>query len=78
MVKRVSKKFSVEVIYYINPGYDSFFMSLFDSKGMTEEQIIDEVLRRVEAVYTAFKLYDEHKRSHENEEYKEFKREFLA
>lgn len=76
VARRVSEKFSVEVIYYTNPGYDSFFISFFDSKDMTEEQIINEVLKRTDAVSTAFKLYESRKQH--DEEYKKFKKELLA
>ncbi|MCX8182870.1 MAG: hypothetical protein N3F08_00400 [Crenarchaeota archaeon] len=39
-------------------GYRTFFTSVFNPKGMSEEQVFNEIARRADAVHAAHLMYD--------------------
>ncbi|MGB9717937.1 MAG: hypothetical protein ACPL4E_05780 [Thermoproteota archaeon] len=51
----VTREFGVEVVHWIPPTPDEYvyFYSTFDSKGMSNDQIFDEVRKRIDAVREA-------------------------
>lgn len=51
VARRVSRKYNVKVKF--NVDVDSIFTSIFDSTGMSEEQIIKETMKRVDALAEA-------------------------
>ncbi|MBO3754184.1 MAG: hypothetical protein FGF53_04815 [Candidatus Brockarchaeota archaeon] len=54
VARKVSRKYGVEVTYYRKP-YDDFdyFCSVFNARGMSEDQIFEEIKKRVEAINEA-------------------------
>ncbi len=55
----VTREFGVEVVHWIPPTPDEYvyFYSTFDSKGMSNDQIFDEVRKRIDAVSKAERIY---------------------
>ncbi|MEM2050341.1 MAG: hypothetical protein QXP19_01325 [Thermoproteota archaeon] len=59
VAKRVSEKYGVEVIHCIDlpPEEYDYFCSIFNAKGMSENQILEEVKKRIDAVKEAYILF---------------------
>jgi len=51
VARRVSEKHDIEVRFVID--YESGFFTTFDSTGMDDEQLINEVMKRVNAIAEA-------------------------
>ncbi|MGQ9597661.1 MAG: hypothetical protein ACUVQY_10935 [Thermoproteota archaeon] len=54
VARRISEKYGVEVRLEVSER--SNFVSIFDSKEMTEEQIFNEIVKRAEVIHVAYKL----------------------
>lgn len=56
VARRVSEKYGTEVIHYIYPPPEEYdlFRSIFNAKGMSEDQIFEEVKKRIDAVKEAY------------------------
>ena len=55
IARRVSEKHGIEVRFEID--YESGFFTTFDSTGMSDEQLIDEVMKRVNAIAEAREMF---------------------
>ncbi len=55
IARRVSEKHGIEVRFEID--YESGFFTTFDSTGMSDEQLIDEVMKRVNAINEAREMF---------------------
>jgi len=55
VAKRVSEKHGIEVRFEIDD--ESGFLTTFDSTGMSDEQLIDEIMKRVDAIAEAREMY---------------------
>jgi len=55
VARRVSREFGVKVVYWIPPTPDEYvyFYSVFDTKDMSNDQVFDEVRKRIDAVREA-------------------------
>jgi len=54
-----SREFGVKVVYWIPPTPDEYvyFYSVFDTKDMSNDQVFDEVRKRIDAVRKAERIY---------------------
>jgi hypothetical protein len=66
VARRVSEKHGIEVRFEID--YESGFFTTFDSTGMDDEQLINETMKRVDAINEAREMFFN----------KELENEFLA
>ncbi|NHV99350.1 MAG: hypothetical protein HA496_06810 [Thaumarchaeota archaeon] len=55
VAKRVSEKHGVKVRFEID--YESGFFTTFDSTGMNDEQLINEIMKRVNAIAEAREMF---------------------
>jgi len=55
IAKRMSSKHGLEVRFEID--FESGFATSFDSTGMNDEQLIDEIMRRIDVIAEAREMF---------------------
>ncbi|MEM2089204.1 MAG: hypothetical protein QXF52_11170, partial [Thermoproteota archaeon] len=56
IAKRISSKYGFEVMFKID--YESALITTFDSTGMSDEQLINEVMRRIDAIAEGKEMFE--------------------
>ncbi|MGB9622352.1 MAG: hypothetical protein ACPL07_00775 [Candidatus Bathyarchaeia archaeon] len=54
VARRVRGKYGINVEFKMGPGYATYFSSIFNPKGMVEEQIFEEIVRRADVIHVAY------------------------
>ncbi|MCX8183783.1 MAG: hypothetical protein N3F08_05130 [Crenarchaeota archaeon] len=57
VARRISEKYKIDVKYELT-GHRTFFTSVFNPEGMSEEQVFNEIARRADAVHAAHLTYE--------------------
>jgi len=80
IARRISQEFKIEVKCLMDDvKWKTYFCSAFDSKGINEDQKFEEIVKRIEAVRAAYKMYRLYDEMYdESEDYKKFKERVLA
>ncbi|MEM3711990.1 MAG: hypothetical protein QXR97_00385 [Thermoproteota archaeon] len=70
VARRIREKYGMDIEFIVGPVGRTCYTSVFDPKGMSEDQIFEEIVKRVKMVYDAYNL------NHNWGERKKFEEEF--
>lgn len=72
VARRIREKYGMNIEFRVGPRGKTGYFSIFDPSGMSEEQIFEEIVKRIKMIYDAYES------NHNRREKVKFEKEFEA